>query len=160
MKILRKILKRILREYENALSALFIWITFRKCKKVGKNISLHGLTLILGGHNVSIGDRVSFSGMIYTWGHGGVSIGDDVMLGSHVAISSVTHNSKQNPLDSCNLGKEVVIENNVWIGSHAFIDAGVTIGSGSIIGAGSVVLNDVSPKTLVAGVPAKKIKDL
>lgn len=156
MKIIFNIKKKLLSLKEK----WFVSKTLKGCKRIGGNISIWGPVVILGKDNVSIGRGVSFAGMNHIWGFGGVAIGDDVMIGSHVAISSVTHDSKQNPFNSCNLGKEVVIENNVWIGSHAFIDAGVTIGSGSIIGAGSVVLNDVSPKTLVAGVPAKKIKDL
>ena len=40
-----------------------------------------------------------------------------------------------------------------------FIGKGIKIGKGSIIGSGSVVVNDVKENTIVAGIPAKKIKD-
>ncbi len=52
----------------------------------------------------------------------------------------------------------VIIENDVWIGSHVLILNGVTVKTGAIIAAGSVVTKDVEPYTIVAGVPAKKIK--
>lgn len=46
-----------------------------------------------------------------------------------------------------------------WIGEGTIILEGVTIGTGAIIGAGSVVPKDVEPWTVVAGNPARKIKD-
>jgi acetyltransferase-like isoleucine patch superfamily enzyme len=54
----------------------------------------------------------------------------------------------------------VTIENNVWIGVGAIILPGVTIGEGSIVSAGSVVTRDVRPHHLVAGNPARHIKEL
>lgn len=53
---------------------------------------------------------------------------------------------------------EVVIGNDVWIGSHVLLMPGVTIGDGAVIAAGSVVSKDVDPYTVVGGVPAKAIK--
>ena len=53
----------------------------------------------------------------------------------------------------------ITIGNHVWIGRSAIILKGVTIGDGAIIGAGSVVTRSVPPKCLVAGVPARIIKE-
>lgn len=53
----------------------------------------------------------------------------------------------------------VVIGSDVWIGQNVSIMEGVTIGDGAIIAAGSVVIKDVAPYTIMAGVPAKKIRD-
>ena len=50
--------------------------------------------------------------------------------------------------------------NNCWIGAGAIILNGVTIGDGAIVGAGAVVTKDVEPYTVVAGNPARKIKDV
>ncbi|MBR4243334.1 MAG: hypothetical protein IKR98_05525 [Bacteroidaceae bacterium] len=54
----------------------------------------------------------------------------------------------------------VVIEDNVWIGEMACIMPGVTIGRGAIVGANAVVTHDVPPYTLVAGNPARIIKQI
>ena len=56
--------------------------------------------------------------------------------------------------------KKVHIGENVWIGACSTILGGITIGNNSIIAAGSVVTKDVPPFTVVAGVPAKVVKDL
>jgi len=52
----------------------------------------------------------------------------------------------------------VTIGHDVWIGHGATITAGVTVGDGAVIGAGAVVTRDVSPYTVVGGVPAREIK--
>lgn len=53
---------------------------------------------------------------------------------------------------------QIVIGNDVWIGSHSIIMGGVTIGDGAVIAAGSVVTKDVEPYSIVGGAPAKHIK--
>ena len=54
----------------------------------------------------------------------------------------------------------IVVEDNVWIGARVIVMAGVTIGEDSCVGAGSVVTADVPRRTLVAGVPARHLRDL
>ncbi len=56
--------------------------------------------------------------------------------------------------------KKVHIGENVWIGACSTILGGITIGNNSIIAAGSVITKDVPPFTIVAGVPAKVVKDI
>lgn len=56
--------------------------------------------------------------------------------------------------------KPVIIEDDVLIGANAVILEGVKVGKGAVVAAGAVVVEDVEPYTVVAGVPAKKIKDI
>jgi len=54
----------------------------------------------------------------------------------------------------------IILEDDCWIGAGVIILPGITIGKGSIVGAGSIVTKDVPPFTVVAGNPAKFIKNL
>lgn len=56
--------------------------------------------------------------------------------------------------------RPVVIGDGVWLGARCTILPGVNIGEGAVVGAGALVTQDVLPHTLVAGVPAKWIRDL
>jgi maltose O-acetyltransferase len=56
--------------------------------------------------------------------------------------------------------RPVTVGDNVWLGGRVIVMPGVTIGDDSAVAAGSVVTRDVPPRTLVAGVPAKPIRDL
>lgn len=78
--------------------------------------------------------------------HKDAVIGKNVVIGVHVVIGGRS-GKKQLP----------IIEDNVEIGSNACILGDVRIGANSIIGAGAVVLSDVTPNSVVAGVPAKSI---
>ena len=54
----------------------------------------------------------------------------------------------------------IVIKRNAWIGAAATILPGITIGENAIVAAGSVVTKDVPSNTIVAGVPAKHVKNI
>ena len=68
-------------------------------------------------------------------------------------VTDITEANKPKGYD-----KDVVIEKDVWIGSHVTILAGVHVGRGATIAAGAVVNKDVPPYSIVGGVPAKVIK--
>ena len=77
------------------------------------------------------------------------------MIGSHVAITSLTHDYTEDNMYNTTLAKPVVIEDEVWIGAHAIILPGTRVGRGAVIGAGSVVTRDIPPYAVAYGVPAK-----
>jgi acetyltransferase-like isoleucine patch superfamily enzyme len=54
----------------------------------------------------------------------------------------------------------IKIQDKVWLGMNVTVLKGVTIGEGSVVAAGSIVTKDVPPWTLVAGNPARVIKEL
>ncbi len=72
-----------------------------------------------------------------------------------------TLNHDENPEKRGNLiPGPIKIGNDVWIGSNVTITPGVTIGDNAIVGAGAVVTKDVEKNTIVAGVPARYIRDI
>lgn len=110
------------------------------------------------GNNVQINDFVHIS----AWNK--VIIGNDVLIASRVYISDVSHGNLKSydisipPNKQPLYWKEVVIEDNVWIGENVCILPGVNVGRCSIIGAGSIVTKDIPAYSIAVGAPAKVIK--
>ncbi len=86
---------------------------------------------------------------------GGISIGTNVSISAEVAIVTGDHNI-HDPFLKARF-REVIIEDNVFVGFRAIILGGVKIGRGSVVAAGSLVTKDVPPLTIVGGTPAVKI---
>lgn len=96
-------------------------------------------------------------------GQGGVTIGDRVYTSPFVQIVAVDHvyDDPSRPFVEQGITAQgIVIEDDVWIGAGAIITDGVHIGRGAVVGAGAVVTQDVAPHTVVAGVPARVVRDL
>jgi lipopolysaccharide O-acetyltransferase len=70
------------------------------------------------------------------------------------------HTSPQIPpnLRPLDRDRHVLIGKNVWLGNGVVVCAGAEIGEGSVVGANSVVIGDIPPFTIAAGVPAKVLK--
>lgn len=113
------------------------------------------------GSNIAIGDNFFANFNLTILDEARVEIGDNVFVGPNVSIYTACH-----PLDPDERrdGREwaegVRIGNDVWIGGNAVILPGVTVGDGAVIGAGAVVTKDVATRTVVAGNPARKIKNI
>lgn len=105
------------------------------------------------GKNVFINHACSFLDI------GGITIEDDVQIGPRVNLTSENH-----PLDPTDrqtvILQPIVIKRNAWIGAGATILPGVTVGENAIVAAGAVVSRDVPPNTVVAGVPARVVKEV
>jgi acetyltransferase-like isoleucine patch superfamily enzyme len=127
-------------------------------KSHGKDCVFQWPIQMTGLEDIELGDNISIASFVHMWGEGGISIGDRVMIGSHTAISSITHDYNQYYMFNTLLKGKVIIEDDVWIGAHAVIMPGVTIGKGAVVGAGSVVTKNVEPFTIVTGIPARKYK--
>lgn len=96
-------------------------------------------------------------------GQGGVEIGDRVYTSPFTQIIAVNHvfdDPDQPFVDQGITAEGIQIEDDVWIGSGAIITDGVRIGKGAVVAAGSVVTQDVPTHSVVAGVPARKIRDI
>ncbi|WP_413171238.1 acyltransferase [Anabaena azotica] len=130
----------------------------QQLKSHGEGCKFYWPFYISSPGNLEIGSLVTIGTYVHMWCHGEIKIGDRVMIGSHTAITSVTHDYEQQDMHHTSIKKRVVIEEDVWIGTHSVILPGVTIGRGSVIGANSVVTKDVEPYSIVFGSPAKHYK--
>jgi acetyltransferase-like isoleucine patch superfamily enzyme len=114
------------------------------------------------GEGLVVGDHSNIGPYCYIGCSGHISIGNNVMISPRVSIYAENHvfDHTDTPIKSQGVKKEnVVIEDDCWIASNSILLAGVTIGKGSIVAAGSVVTQDVPPYSVVAGVPARVIKN-
>ncbi len=93
---------------------------------------------------------------------GEIVIGDNCLISQFVSIIAANHSIargiaiRDQPVDTTR--NRIMIQDDVWIGTHAVILPGVTIGTGSIIAAGAVVTENIPECVIAAGVPAKPIK--
>jgi acetyltransferase-like isoleucine patch superfamily enzyme len=122
---------------------------------------------------VAIGDR-SYIGASHIVCHSAVTIGADVIISWGVTIvdhdsHSIYWNLRKSDVEQWRHGtkswehvpvRPVVIRDKVWIGFGASILKGVTVGEGAVIGACAVVTRDVPPYAVVAGNPARVVRQL
>lgn len=131
-------------------------------KKIGKNCLLDYKTYFRYPSRISLGDNVTINRdcalyASYFVDNVEIRIGNNVALSPHVRIFTATHDYSTLNLED--IAASVIIEDYAWVGGGAIILPGVTIGKGAIIGAGSIVSKNVEPYSVVAGNPARKIKD-
>lgn len=94
---------------------------------------------------------------------GPVTIGCHVNLAQGITVTALNHNFEDSDkrIDEQGVSTTpVTIEDDIWIGANAVILPGVTIGNHSVVAAGAIVTKNVPPHSLVAGVPAKIIKQI
>lgn len=112
-------------------------------------------------NNTYLGYNCHFNGMIIR-GNGKVIIGDNFHSGKSVLLINSYHkydDADAIPYDTKEMiDKDIIIEDNVWIGDRAIILGGITIGEGAIIQAGAVVVKDIEKYGIAGGNPAMVFK--
>lgn len=132
-------------------------LCYRKIFHIGENTSiLMGVTLWrCGGLYIGNFSTINSGCVIDT--RGTITIGDCVNIAGYVQIWTAEHDP-DSPGHEVRWGP-VTIGDYAWIATRATILPGVSIGEGAVVAAGSVVTKDVAPYTIVAGVPARKVRD-
>lgn len=118
---------------------------------------------------IKIGNKCAFSDKVHISGIRAVSIGEGCLFGSKVFVADHDHGVYRGELQSApsippaaralGFRGDVRIGSNVWIGENAVLLGPLELGDGCIIGANSVVTGTFPPRSMVAGAPARIIKE-
>jgi acetyltransferase-like isoleucine patch superfamily enzyme/glycosyltransferase involved in cell wall biosynthesis len=113
------------------------------------------------GEGLTIGDRSNIGPYCYLGAYGGITIGKDVMMGPRVSLFAENHNFDKLDVSMREQGctkREIIVEDDCWLGSGSIILAGVKIGKGSVVAAGAVVTSNIPEYSIAAGNPARVIR--
>jgi acetyltransferase-like isoleucine patch superfamily enzyme len=128
-------------------------VSIREDNQVGDDVSVGTNTVLEFGNR--IGSRVRIhSGCFLEM----VTIEDDVFVGPNVVFTDDPHPINCPRYQDCKGGP--VVRRQARVGANSTILPGITIGEGALVGAGSVVVDDVPPGAVVAGNPARVIKQV
>jgi acetyltransferase-like isoleucine patch superfamily enzyme len=129
---------------------------------IGDNVEIYKCVSFRGRGEIVIGSFSSINSGVIFGTTGKIVIGNYVMVADNVSFRNADHaygNTDVPMLLQGEFSKNIIVENDVWIGANVVILKGVKIGTGAIIGANAVVTKDVPAYKIFAGVPAKEIGD-
>jgi len=132
-------------------------MTFGDRVRLDSTLARLELATIDGGH-LEIGNNVfiNFGSSIVAAAR--VSIGDDSLIGTHVTVMDTDfHRVEDKEWDTT--GRPIILERGVWLGNRSIVLKGVRIGHDAVVAAGAVVTRDVPPRTVVAGNPARVVRE-
>ena len=149
------LIKKIAIWYRNRL----IDEQYRSFATVGEGFSMQTPGIIKGAENIFLGNKVTFMEYVQLLStKAKIRIGNGVTIASFCSIITGNHRTNLVGKYMCDVDEkteklpdndeDVIIEDDVWIGTHSIILKGVTIGKGSVIAAGAVVTKNVPPYTI------------
>jgi acetyltransferase-like isoleucine patch superfamily enzyme len=101
---------------------------------------------------------------LFDVGSGDITVGEKAFFGHNVSVLTGTHDSntfgRERHLAIPRSGRDVVIEEGVWLASNVMVLGPCRIGAHAVVGVGSLVLGDVEPYAIVAGSPAKFLRTI
>ena len=126
-------------------------------------ISRNAFFTAKGGGKIIIRNNSRFNNNVHINASGGgiIDIGSNCLIGPNVVMRTANHSFERVDIPIVSQGhkfSDIIIEDDVWLGSNVIILSGVKIGEGAVIGAGSVITKDVPPLAVVVGVPGRVIK--
>ena len=120
---------------------------------IREQVEIGDNAVIMMGASINIGSVIGEGSMIdmnVVMG-GRATVGKNCHIGAGSVLAGVIEPPSAQP---------VIIEDDVVIGANAVVLEGVRVGKGAVVAAGAIVIDDVAPYTVVAGTPARKIKDI
>ncbi|HVT66053.1 MAG TPA: acyltransferase [Mycobacteriales bacterium] len=129
---------------------------------VGANTDIRRLGTYHVGGELTIGSGVVLSTGLHLHCAERVRVGDLTIIGEYSTIADSRHlrTPAGVPIHHATATAPVDIGENIWMGAHVVIAGGTVVGDLAFVAAGAVVTRDVRPRWLVAGVPAREIREL
>ncbi len=140
--------------------------------RLGDHVNLSGRSCFYFMHEVNTSPLIQIGDHVFVGNACTFSSAESIEVGDHCLISAEVriHDNDGHPLDgkrrrsNARISQDevspVVIGSNVWVGAGATILKGVRVGDNAVIGTGAVVTQDVSADSVVAGNPARVVKNL
>jgi putative colanic acid biosynthesis acetyltransferase WcaF len=124
--------------------------------RLAPHVHLYNSATVYYPWNLEVGEWSALGEHVFIYNLGPVKIGAraTLSLGAKVCAGSHDHTRADLPL----LKPPITIGDQAWICADAFVGPGVTVGEGAVVGARAVVVKDVAPWTIVAGNPAREVK--
>jgi len=124
---------------------------------VGKNVRIHPSATIYFPWTFSIGDWSSIGEDAMIYNLGPVTIGEKVTVSQRAHLCAGTHDASDPTMPL--LKPPIEIGDQAWICADAFVGPDVTVGKGAVVGARAVAVDDVDDWTIIAGNPARVVKE-
>lgn len=126
---------------------------------IGKGVSLSdNIKIIAQGGHIEISDNSHIGDGTFIVCKESIFIGENALIAEYVVIRDQNHGLKSDPINTAGFSSApIVIKENVWIATKATVLKGVSIGAGAVIAAHAVVNRSVTARSIVAGIPARKV---
>ena len=139
---------------------------------IGDRVGISGNVNLIVSYKTNPNPTIVIGDDVYLGFESTLSCAERITIGNRVLIAHFAsiYDNNNHPIDPVARAKHqpigkadiapVVIEDDAWIGAHAVVLKGVTVGRGSVVAMGSMVTRDVPPMTVVAGSPARVVKQI
>ena len=124
--------------------------------KIKKTAVVYSTAKVYYPANLSMGEYACLASNVNCYNVAPVIIGNQVTVSQGAYLCTASHDITD-PVNHL-LTKPIIIEDQAWIATDAFVGMGVTIGEGAVVGARAAVFKDVDAWTVVGGNPATFIK--
>lgn len=125
--------------------------------KIGKGCKVGATARIWAPWNLTMGNYVCLADGVDCYSADRITLGDYSAVSQRAYLCAASHDisTLSRPLTSA----PITISKHAWVCAEAYIGAGVSVGEGAVVAARSVVVRPVDPWIVVAGNPARKVKD-
>jgi len=124
--------------------------------KIGSNVLIRPTVIITYPWKLVIGSNSWIGDNVKIYNLGNIIIGNDVVVSQESYLCTGSHNYRKSTFDIWQ--KEIVINDESWIGTDVFIYPGIIVGKGVVVAARSTVTENLIDNNIYAGTPAKLLK--